>query len=317
MTRVLGSFKVRSGKRILDYRLGENLDLGKIRDYFQESYRVKKLWQGARHVLGLLTKDNQTYFLKLSISEGISVVTRNEYYWNNYFNNYSLDTRYSVPKNYDNGLYENKYFYLITDYFSGKLLCETRSVYNKITDLVGYLPHVIELSEFIQQLPQVDFTADKYEEVNYQVRFLSKTRSWFGDIPISISKEFNVKILLEIIEKGVSELSSRPRHGDFTPWHIVKLADKRLGLIDGEHALPDGVEGYDICYFIQRVFSVLKNPNIAGDIYWRLKEKGYQTNKLKIVLAARAVGGFLDESLNDKPDYGFANSFKDWVMKLT
>lgn len=317
MTRVLGSFKVRSGNKILDYRLGEDLDLKKIKTFFQEIYQVKKLWKGPRHVLGILTKNNQVYFLKLATSEGISVVTKNEYYWNNYFNNYSEDIRYLVPKNYDSGLYENKYFYLITDFFDGKLLCKTRKGYQKASDLVNYIPQIIELSEIIQQLPQVNFADDKYEDVNYQTRFLSKTRNWFGDIPAGVCKKFNIESLLEIVEKGISELSSRPRHGDFAPWHIVKLSNKILGLIDGEHALSHGVEGYDICYFIQRVFSVLKNAEIAKDVYSRLKEKGYQRSKLKTVLAARAIGGFLDESLTDKLGYGFANSFKEWVEKLT
>ena len=86
MTRVLGSFKVRSGNKILDYRLGEDLFLKKIKSSFQKIYRVKKLWKGPRHVLGILTKNNQVFFLKLATSEGISVVTQNEYYWNNYFN---------------------------------------------------------------------------------------------------------------------------------------------------------------------------------------------------------------------------------------
>lgn len=315
MTRVLGSFKVRSGNKILDYRLGEDLDLKKIKSFFQKIYQVKKLWKGPRHVLGVLTRNNQVYFLKLATSEGISVVTKNEYYWNNYFNYYLQNTRYLVPKNYDSGLYKNKYFYLITDFFDGKLLCKTRRGYQKASNLVKYIPQIIELSEIIQQLPQVNFADDK--DVNYKVRFLSKIRNWFGDIPAGVSKKFNIEILLEIVEKGVSELSSRPRHGDFTPWHIVKLPDKILGLIDGEHALSESVEGYDICYFIQRVFSVLKNAEIAKDIYSRLKEKGYQRSKLKTVLAARAIGGFLDESLTDKPAYGFANTFKEWVEKLS
>ncbi len=316
MTRVLNSFKIRLGNKIFDYRLGEDFFLKKIKSFFQKIYQVKKLWKGPRHVLGILIKNNQIYFLKLATSEGISVVTQNEYYWNNYFNNYSEDIRYLVPKNYDSGLYENKYFYLITDFFDGKLLCETRRGYQKASNLVKYIPQIIELSEIIQQLPRVNFADDKYEDVNYKVRFLSKTRNWFSDIPAGVSKKFNIESLLEIAEKGICELSSRPRHGDFAPWHIVKLPDKILGLIDGEHALPKSVEGYDICYFVQRTFSVLKNPHIAKDIYSRLKEKGYQKDKLKVVLAARAIGGFLDESLSEKSDYKYAKGFQDWVTSL-
>lgn len=37
---------------------------------------------------------------------------------------------------------------------------------------------------------------------------------------------------------------------------------------------------------------------------------------LRVVLSARAIGGFLDESLNNNPDYKFADSFKKWVLGI-
>lgn len=319
MPRVLNSFKVRFGNRLLDYRLGEVLNLDRIRIFLQEKdYKFKKLWDGSRHVLGILTKNDGDYFLKLSSSEGISVVTENEYDWNNYFNQYaSRNTHYIVPQNYSSGLYEGKYFYLITDYLDGKLLCEIGDIGEKASCLSEYIPQVIELSELIQQLPSVEFANSKYGKSDYLARFIDKVKAWFSDIPDDVRKEFNIKVLLRIVEEGVGELFGKPRHGDFAPWHMIKLSDKRLGLIDGEHALPKSVEGYDICYFIQRVFSVLKNPGVARSVFLKLKEKGYKTNKLKTVLAARAIGGFLDESLTDKSDYGFANSFKEWIKKLS
>lgn len=314
MSRVLNSFKVRSGDKILDYRLRENLGLNKIKLFFQERYCVNKLWNGNRHILGILTKNDVTYFLKLSTSEGISIVTKNEYEWNNYFNqNFSKNFPFSAPKNYDSGLYREKYFYLVTDYFNGKLLCNVSDTYKKSNDLIKYNLKIIELSEFIQKMPVVNFT--NYEEIDYRTRFTDKVSQWFNDIPINVRKKFRVESLLNIVEKGVNKLSSKPRHGDFTPWHIIKLTDSRLGLIDGEHFLPDGVEGYDICYFIQRVFSVLKNPQVALDIYSKLLIKGYRKDILKTVLAARAIGGFLDESLKEKPSYEYAKKFKDWIMK--
>ncbi|MBI2085770.1 hypothetical protein HYT74_00350 [Candidatus Daviesbacteria bacterium] len=295
---MLNSFKVVSGNKILDYRLGENLDLGKIELFFSKNYYVKKLWNGGRHVLGILTKNSETYFLKLSTSEGISVITKNEYNWNDYFNKYfPSGFLYNVPKNYDSGFYKKKYFYLITEFFDGELLS---------FHLTDYISQVIELAELIQKMP--------YEEGDYRKRFIDKVNLWFADVPVGIRKKYKLELLLEIVEKGVGELIGYPRHGDFAPWHILNLREGRLGLIDGEHAKPNSVENYDICYFIQRVFSVLKNPLIAQDIYSRLLMRGYKKDKLKVVLAARAIGGFLDESLAAKPNYKFANNFKDWVI---
>ncbi|MDP3948098.1 MAG: hypothetical protein Q8P87_00110 [bacterium] len=312
--RALKSFKVRLGDRFLDYRLGKDLDLQKIKHFFQDKYRIKKMWKGPRHILGILTKNNVDYFLKLSSSEGISVVTQNEYDWNNYFNKYfPVDLPYRVSNNYDSGLYQQKYYYLITDYLDGEVLCD---IHEEAFRLTPCIEDIILLSELIQKMPKVKFSIYQYG-VDYKQKFSDKVSKWFNDIPIGIRKKFKVEILLKIIEKGTDELTSRPRHGDFTPWHMIKLKDIRLGLIDGEHAQSDGVEGYDICYFIQRVFSILKSPDIAQSIYLRLLEKGYGANKLKTVLAARAIGGFLDESLAYKPDYKFANNFKDWILRIT
>ncbi|MDD5146998.1 MAG: hypothetical protein PHV63_00400 [Candidatus Daviesbacteria bacterium] len=305
MTRVLNSFKVRAGNKILDYRLGEKLNLNQVKLFFQKNYQVKKLWNGSRHVLGILTRNNVDYFLKLSTSEGISIFTKNEHKWNDYFNEYTKVNNYLVPKNHGRGYFQKKYFYLITDYFDGKLICE---INGDVNNLVVHIDDIILLSELIQKMPVV--------ESDYRMRFINKVNSWFNDIPSSICKRYKVKTLLDIAEKGVDGLSSKPRHGDFTPWHIIKLFDHRLGLIDGEHFLPDGVENYDICFFIQRVFSVLKNPIVARNIYSQLLIKGYKKNKLKTVLAARAIGGFLDESLIEKSEYNFASRFKDWVMQL-
>ncbi len=296
MRKNLKSFKIQKGKRILDYRLGENLDLNKVRDYFQKSYKVKKVWQGVRHILGILEKDNQNYFLKLSTSEGISIVTQNEYEWNNFFNlNYSGND-FVVPKNYDSGFYKKKYLYLITDYLKGELL----------GDINKYIPQIMKLSELIQKLPE--------KETNFKKRFIDKVSMWYGDIPVDVCKKYHLEILLKIVEKGMIQLSAKVRHGDFAPWHMIKMPGGKLGLIDGEHFLQNGVENYDICYFIQRVFSVLQKPDIAKRIYFELMKKRYDANKLKTVLVSRVIGGFLDESLKENPDYKFAESFKDWVI---
>lgn len=316
MHRVLNSFKIRSGNKILDYRLGEKLDTDRVKIFFQKKgYQFKDLGDVRRHVTGILVKGSISYFLKLSTSEGMSVVTKHEYNWNNYFNKYfPKNLPYCVPRNFDKGLYQGKYFYIISDYFEGKLLCKTNEIFKKSNHLTSYISKIIELAELIQKMPFVDFIDEKSSE-DYKTKFVNKTNSWFSDIPFNIQRKFKVEALLNIVEEGVNKLTCKPRHGDFTPWHMIDLKGMGLGLIDGEHALPNSVENYDICYLIQRVFSVLKNPQLAQEIYSQLLRKGYRQDRLKIVLAARAIGGFLDESLKENPDYHYANNFKNWIIE--
>ena len=97
---------------------------------------------------------------------------------------------------------------------------------------------------------------------------------------------------------------------------MIILKNNKLGLIDGEHAMSQGVEGYDICYLIQRLFSVLKNKKIARELYSILLKKNYSKEKLQVMLCARVIGGFLDESLSPSPNFEIAEEFKNWVLNL-
>lgn len=311
----LKAFQIRVKNKILDYRLGNELDLNKIRDFFQKKYRVIKIWSGGRHVLGILKKGNNKLFLKLATSEGISVVTQYEYKWNEQFNKLlpRKISNFWVPQNKDYGEYK-KLFYLITDKFEGKLLAERPGRTKTLKNLQNSLPSIIQFSELIQGL-DIDQIADN-EDPNQQQWFLSKTKLWYLDIPENIREKYKIMDLLKIVDEGLPKLQRRTRHGDFTPWHLVNLRDGGLGLIDGEHAKSSSVEYYDIGYFIQRVFSVLRNPSLAQNILTTLTKKGYDSEKLKVILAARAIGGFLDESLTKKADYQCSNKFKVWVEKL-
>ena len=314
MRKNLGAFKIRVDGKVLDYRLGKELDLADVKNFFSKKYKVKNLWQGPRHVLGTLEKSNLKLFFKLATTEGIGAVTKNEYRWNEEFNSQikRRGSNYWVPKNYDCGLYQNKLFFLITDKFEGEFLAK-EPIKSKISEtFILAIPEIIAYSELIQKLKIK--TADK--KINRQKIFLSKTKSWLLGIPYDVQNKYDLESLYKMVEGEVGNLKAKPRHGDFTPWHMIKLKGEQLGLIDGEHAMQNGLELYDIGYFIQRVFSVLKNPKLAKDILDLLKNKKYNIQKLKCVLAARAIGGFLDESLAPKPDYSYTDKFKEWVVKI-
>lgn len=96
----------------------------------------------------------------------------------------------------------------------------------------------------------------------------------------------------------------------------ILLPNKQLGLIDGEHAHSFGVENYDICYFIQRVYSILKDEKLASKIFHKLLSRGYDKSKLRTVLLSRAIGGFLDESFKPVPDYQTASEFASRVQVI-
>src|SRR3989338_6655012 len=169
----LKAFQIMVNDKLLDYRLGEKLDLSKPKSFF-----VRKLWSGGRHILGILEKDNKLLFLKLATTKGISAITENEYAWNKQFN--KLVSRKSsdfwVPQNKECGLYNNL-FYLITDNLEGGLLVRKPGKIRIPKLLLDNISSVIQFSELIQKL---DIAILKEEEnLDYRKYFFDKTISWY------------------------------------------------------------------------------------------------------------------------------------------
>lgn len=302
----------------MDYRKAGHLDLEEVKKFFEKNYKVIKIWQEGRHVLGILEKDGVKLFLKLATTTGISATTQIDYNWQRETNDIlSRSIDFWVPQNVDSGLYKKNLFYMISEYFEGELLARSPHPDKKIAKLLQEnLNTIINCCEVLQNL-NIERLSEKENE-NNQKYFLEKTESWYKDIPKDILLKYNVVELLQIVEKGYLNLERKARHGDFTPWHLLKLKNGKLGLIDGEHAMKNGVEYYDVSFLIQRVFAIMENPKSAKEICKEVLKRGYDLEKLKTVLAARAIGGFLDSSIfySNVPNFTFANKFKDWVLSL-
>jgi hypothetical protein len=305
------AFLIEVDGRKYDYRLGKNLDLKEVAKFFSQKYRVKNIWQDQRHVLGCLEKNSQNLFLKLSTTTGIGLLTEKEKNWNDFFNRQTpRNASFWVPINVDFG-YFNGLFYLITDELKGEKLHGLIADNEKISG--EDLRKVMKLSLLIQNLKT---GRDAKDDGNCHRVFLNKTKLWFSDIPKDVVQKYNLKEILELIWHRTNCLPQAPRHGDFAPWHILKMKNNLIGLIDGEHFLENGVAGYDICYFIQRLYGVLNQRKTADAVVWILKENNNNIDKLKTVLYARAIGGFLDESLKQNPDYQNASDFIKWIAQL-
>ncbi len=315
----LKAFTIRKDNKLYDYRLGAEINLKEAADFFKKKYHVQKIWSGARHVLGYLDKNGKRYFLKLATSKGISLLTENEYAWNEKYNQEvkRANSLFWVPQNYDSGFFQNNLFYLITDRLEGEMLANL-TVKQKISDaLIRNITNIIDFTEQIQNLKNINLNPHNVDSNNnHHDSFILKTKLWYQDIPKIIISKFEINKLLKVVVENAPKLSQKPRHGDFTPWHLMELKSGQLGLIDGEHFAIEGVENYDIAYLIQRVYSVLKTPILAKSIFSQLQKRKYNFVKLKIVLAARAIGGYLDESLSEYPDYNHALEFQKLVLDL-
>lgn len=320
------AFTIKVGDKLLDYRLGQSVDLQAFSDHLkQKGYEIEKVWNEKRHAVGIIYKSNIKLFVKLATSEGISRLTQNEFEWNEQFNklNPRGTSNFWVPTNFDIGYFSTKgrsssggenLFYLITDYGQGEQISSHQPGSEKYLEQT--LGEIIEFAELIQSLNIKDLNPNElFTKVTHRQRFVEKAHQWLEGIPVEIIKKYQVEQLMTAVENGSKQLERKPRHGDFTPWHIFKYEDK-LFLYDAEHALSGGVEYYDIAYYIQRVFSILENKTVAEKILNKLRDKKYDFEKLQTVLAARAIGGFLDRSLHEKPNYEKDNEFKEITLSL-
>lgn len=306
------AFRVKKNGKTWDYRVGQGLDLGRVKESFSQNYIVNKLWQEKRHVAMWVVQDGKEFFLKLSTTEGIGIRSETEKVWNDEFNKYSKSEQFLVPKNLEEGFY-NGLYYLVMDRFDGPFVCDAEGRNNLIEPNID---DIISLSEHIQNLPLNIPINDAIQNPNHQEWFKLKTKSWLDAVPGKISQRYDLSELWKVVVNGAESLSEKPRHGDFAPWHIMVLSDGKLGLIDGEHSHSHGVETYDICYFIQRVHAVLGMPDLAEKIFQKLLGRGYDKEKLRTVLASRAIGGFLDQSFNPNLNYDREDEFKNWILNI-
>lgn len=306
-------FIINVNGQALDYRQPAALTLKPIYSFFSKDYTVANLWQEGRHVLGWLEKNNRHYFLKLATTPGISAVTQIEARWNHEYNQrLSRATyRFWVPQNYEQGYYQNLFF-LITDRFVGQPLADLRQPSSLNPNLPNYFASIIEFSEIIQTLDLPPLADRDHQKASDS--FIQKINSWFHAVPDTIRRQYQLSGLLDLVQTNYHRLRPATRHGDFTPWHLLLLNNGAFGLIDGEHAMANGIELYDIGYFIQRLFSVLHQPQRARQLFHLLIKRHYDPNLLQIILAARAIGGFLDESLAPSPNYAIHDEFQHWVI---
>lgn len=306
------AFKIKKDEKILDYRKAATLDIDKVKKHFGQKFNLIDLKQENRHVIGTIEYKSKNYILKLSTTEGIGARTETEKLWNDEFNKYSRNRLLRVPINFEDGYYEGLY-YIIIEKFEGPLL----STLHGENDIIGRnIETIIDFSEYIQTLQLNVPVKDMIQASNAQEWFVEKTKSWLGSINIKIIQEYKILQLWNIVQESSKALIEKPRHGDFTPWHMMALENGGIGLIDGEHAHSHGVEHYDISYFMQRVYSVLNKKELAEQVLSKILTRDYSKDKIKTVLASRAIGGFLDESFKDEPKYKIANEFSEWVLKL-
>lgn len=288
----LAAFEIRVGNTVLDYRIPGMVDLSSVRAHFSSRYDIVSLTSYGRHVTGVFKKDGIPYFFKLATTEGISELTKNECAWEKFYHAHAPnESVFLVPHIYESGLYDGRLFYTVSDYIDGTFLSTGPHERGMTRWSDEYADLVIDGAVQIASFP-----VDEKQITSYIDTFIHKVNSWFDAIPQTVRRTYDIERLKDHVERFAHILSPSVRHGDYTPWHMLKK-DETYALIDGEHFSACSVQYYDIVYFIQRLYAILGAKDEAMSLLHTLSDRGYDKKKLGVVLAARTIGGYLDHTL--------------------
>lgn len=133
------------------------------------------------------------------------------------------------------------------------ILVQFDSIYKRKNDL-ALTQHAIK---------SVDTLAEKLEELNILSTLQAKKAS-------------------DIVKMYSTNLCYSFQHQDFTPWHIFRLNDGTVGIIDGEHAGYDKPRFTDLAILYMRLCTRCQNPTSAARLLQAFIDKsGIEIDELK------------------------------------
>ena len=277
-----------------DHVKNEKLNLEEVGRYFEsKGYKVQKLEQPWRHVVGQVKFENEKLFVKLASTTGAGERTINEATWNRNLNVVwkKYITTFKTPKIFDDGYFEDRYWF-IGEYVFGKPLAR---ISDKNTDIpINDLQRSAEIAREILKLTKLALLpkdVEHFKEI-WRQRMIEVARMWSKEI------RRDTKKLLRLIELNIDSVDIGSTHGDFTPWHIMKTDNNHYYLIDGEAAQIAGPKFYDVAYYYHRVYTKLQRPDLAELFLSKFKNiYDWNENDEKLfipVLASRIIGGYFD-----------------------
>jgi len=260
-----------------------------------EVIKIERLW---RHITAVVEKDNKRLFFKMATTQKTGRLTENEFNWNKLVNS-KLDkkTPFLIPQGIEHGFFQEKLFFFVSDYFGDRTLADK------------YPPRTKELSRWIFKIAQASFfinsidcqVKDKEEIKTIGEFLMPSVLEWSSYIKV------DVEPLLKIIKEAKQPVRRCWGHGDFVPWHMYDLKNKKFGLVDSEHG-GCKIRYYDVAYFYTRIRQCLGEKELAKDFLLFFKDllsdndKKNFYNDLKPMLCQRLIGSYWEAEIGSKKD---------------
>lgn len=230
----------------------------------------EKLTQEWRHVVVFGAYEGKACVLKMASTQTTGRFTRNERNWNDaiHLTDPALRPHLTVPRVYAEGFY-GKLYYFICDWYTQPPLARL-SAFNK-ERAQHWLPIVARANREIEELklpPDCDFVTKRItsrsSKVSVEQKLVLASREWASLVPRGLSD------LLGYLE-SIGSIKLSPAHGDFVLRQMHDLRDK-IGLIDGEHAGPQGALHYDVAQMYVRLISDWNEWELAHDYLLLFRE---------------------------------------------
>lgn len=266
----------------------------KLREFWEKrGARVVRVWQPWRNVMAEMILSNRRVIFKWAGSDEVSRNIFNEADWYKKIGQRLKGVEeFGVPEIIEVGQLEGKN-YFVAEYIEGRELASKYPVEER--DLSDELDRVAELNMWIMGIEGVETDFDVKDEAEAWKKTRLKVEGWRDKIDTDLKEIWKEFLRLQkVSRRGVT-------HGDFVPWHLFDDKGK-LVMIDAERGRGRGIRLYDVAYFYQRVFTVLKE-GLARQylkevkMRWRFKENFEE--ELRPVLASRIIGGYWDNMNGD------------------
>jgi len=281
----------------------KQIPLNLIREFLNsKDYVVDSLDQQWRHVTGVVRKNHKKLFFKMATTIKTGKMTEVEFFWNDLVNErLPSNAPFKVPHNVEKGLFDDRLFFFVSEYFGNKTLADKYP--SRVKKLVNWISVIARSAHTISSLRQL--SEDENERQPAGENLLESATEWASQL------QSDTQFLLEVIKSSSGEIKEIFSHGDFVPWHMYDLGHNKFGLIDSEHGgwKP---KYYDVAYFYLRVRQSLGEKELAKKFLLEFidllteNEKITFWSEFKPVLAQRLIGNFWEVEKNHDTGQGIA-----------
>lgn len=281
----------------------KKIPFSSVKEFLQEKgYRVLDLHQQWRHVSGSLSRNGEKLFFKMATTIKTGKMTQNELIWNQVVGeNIPTNSPFRVPREHESGLFQDKLFFYIGEFFEGETLSSKFPPQTR--ELSRWLPSIAKSAHTISSIK--NWPPIKGEKYLLGKKLLESATEWASQL------RSDTQLLLELIRESVEEIEKSFAHGDFVPWHMYDLGGDRLGLVDSEHG-QWAPRYYDVAYFYLRVRQNLGEKDLATEFLSEFikllttEEKSTFWHQFRPILAQRLIGNFWEVKQKHDVGYGVA-----------